>query len=57
LRWGIDRGFAVIPKSTKKDHTQSNIDIGDFTLDQEEIKQINALNIMFKTDWDPKDEA
>jgi len=56
LRWGVDRGFVIIPKASSKDHVLSNIEIGDFKLEEKEIEQLNALNEMFKTDWDPKDE-
>ena len=38
LRWGIDKGFALIPKSAIRDHTHSNIQIGDFKLTQEEVE-------------------
>ncbi|CDW85098.1 aldo keto reductase family protein [Stylonychia lemnae] len=56
LRWGIQRGFIVIPKASSKEHLLSNISIGDFSLTEEEVQLIDQLNIMFKTDWDPKDE-
>ena len=32
LRWAVDRGFVVIPKSSKREHVHSNIAIGDFKL-------------------------
>ena len=38
LRWGIERGFVIIPKSSKKEHIQSNIEIGDFKLLPEEVE-------------------
>ena len=56
LRWGVDRGWAVIPKASTRDHLLSNISIGDFTLDKEEVEALSQLNVGFKTDWDPKDE-
>lgn len=46
----------MIPKSKQKEHLESNIQLADFKLEKEEIEKVNALNIMFKTDWDPKDE-
>jgi len=57
LRWALDRGISVIPKSSQPHHVESNFAIGDFKLLEDEIETLNALNIMFKTDWDPKDEA
>ena len=46
----------VIPKSAKKEHITSNIEIGDFKLEKDEVEMLNGLNIMYKTDWNPKDE-
>merc|ERR1712217_472330 len=36
LRWGIDQGFQVIPKSVTKERIIENFDIFDFTLSQED---------------------
>lgn len=56
LRWAIERGFVVIPKSSKREHIHNNIALSDFSLTKEEVEAVSNLNIMFKTDWDPKDE-
>jgi len=32
LRWGLDRGYAVIPKSSEKDLLKENFNIFDFKL-------------------------
>lgn len=37
LRWGLDRGFIVIPKASSKEHLLSNISLGDFKLEPEEV--------------------
>lgn len=44
LRWGIQRGHAVIPKSIKPERQVENISIFDFTLEQAEMDTISALN-------------
>ena len=44
LRWGIQRGTAVIPKSSNPTRLQDNIQIYDFSLTSEEMSQISALN-------------
>lgn len=44
LRWHIDRGFIVIPRSRQRQHIKDNIDIFDFSLRSEEIGSITALN-------------
>lgn len=45
LRWNIQRGVAVIPKSTHKERMEQNIDIWDFALNDEDMRTITALDI------------
>ncbi|KRK76498.1 aldo keto reductase [Levilactobacillus namurensis DSM 19117] len=44
LRWQIDTGFVIFPKSSKVARVQENFDIFDFELSADEIKTINALD-------------
>ena len=44
LRWLTQRGIVAIPKSSHKERMAQNLDIFDFTLTQEEMKQIASLN-------------
>lgn len=44
LRWNVQRGVAVIPKSTHIERIQENIDIWDFALSEEEMNQISSLD-------------
>lgn len=44
LRWHIQRGNIVIPGSKNPDHIKSNFDLFDFTLTDDEMAQITALN-------------
>ena len=44
LRWDIQRGVAVIPKSVHRERMEENLDIWDFTLDQEDMEQIRTLD-------------
>lgn len=44
LKWGIQRGTAVIPKTTKPERMRENLAIDDFELSQVEMAAINALN-------------
>lgn len=44
LRWNVQRGVIVIPKSTHLNRIQENIDIWDFTLTEEEMKHISTLD-------------
>ncbi|MEU9794686.1 aldo/keto reductase [Streptomyces sparsogenes] len=43
LRWGIQQGRSVIPKSTKRHRIAENIDIFDFTLAADELSALDAL--------------
>lgn len=44
LRWHIQEGTIVFPKSTNPKHIQDNIDIFDFELTKEEMDRIRALD-------------
>jgi len=43
LRYQIQRGIVVIPKSHNKDNQTANLDIFDFELTSEDMKKINQL--------------
>ena len=45
LRWGVQRGCIVIPKSTHKERIEENFNIWDFTLEEEEMKEISSLDM------------
>lgn len=45
LRWNIQRGVIVIPKSTHKERIEQNFDIWDFTLTDEDMKEISGLDL------------
>ncbi|MCH1920617.1 aldo/keto reductase [Shewanella sp. A3A] len=44
LRWNVQRGVTVIPKSTKQQRIDENFDIWDFTLSDNEMAQISGLD-------------
>lgn len=51
LRWDLQRDVVVIPGSSNPDHIEENISIFDFSLTDEEMAQIAALNRNEKHDW------
>ena len=53
LRWHIQNGIIPIPFSFNIKHNQSNIEIFDFELSDEEIKVIDGLNINSRLRYDP----
>lgn len=44
LRWHIQRGIAVIPKSTHMERMRENLDVFDFTLTPEDMAAVAALD-------------
>ncbi len=44
LRWVIQRGIVAIPRSTKKEHILSNLNIFDFELSAQDMATIASLN-------------
>jgi 2,5-diketo-D-gluconate reductase A len=53
LRWHIQRGDIVFPKSITPDRIRENIDIFDFGLSAAEVEAISALNRNERTGPDP----
>jgi diketogulonate reductase-like aldo/keto reductase len=45
LKWNAQRGVSIIPKSVHDDRQKQNIDIWDFTLSEEEMKKVDALDM------------
>lgn len=45
LRWNVQRGVVVIPKSVHKERMEQNIDIWDFMLSEEDMKRIAELDL------------
>ncbi|WP_378956876.1 aldo/keto reductase [Pelosinus sp. sgz500959] len=44
LRWHVQRGIIIIPKSSKPERIKENIQLFDFELSSEEMGKINQLN-------------
>lgn len=45
LRWNTQRGVVIIPKSTHKERMEENLNIWDFTLSDEDMGAISALDL------------
>lgn len=45
LRWNVQRGVVVIPKSVHKDRIKQNIDIFDFALSESDMAEIARLDL------------
>jgi diketogulonate reductase-like aldo/keto reductase len=55
LRWHIQNGIQVIPKSTKSERIAENFDVFDFELTADEIARIDALDTGERGGPEPED--
>lgn len=53
IRWCIDNGYVVIPKSVSPERVKSNIDVFDFELSQQDIDSMKSLDRDLRTCWSP----
>ena len=44
LRWLVQRNIVALPKSTHRERMEQNIDVFDFTLSDEEMAAVTALD-------------
>ena len=51
LRWDLQRGIVVIPGSSNPEHIKENLDLFSFSLTEDEMDRINALDRGEKHDW------
>ena len=51
LRWNLQKGVVVIPGSSNPDHIRENTELYHFSLTEDEMNQINALDRGEKHDW------
>ena len=57
LRWLIQRGVVVIPKSVRPDRMAQNLDVFDFELTDEQMARIAALDTGASLFFDHRDPA
>ena len=55
LRWGLQRGTVVLPRSARKEHIEENARLFDFELSAADMAALDALDEGFRTAWDPTD--
>src|ERR1700761_2349295 len=44
VRWSVQHGFVPLPKSVKKERIQQNADIAGFSIDEGDMKAMDALD-------------
>jgi len=52
LRWGVQHGFVVLPKSVREERIRENFTL-DFTLSPEQMTRLDGLEENLATGWDP----
>ncbi|BEJ09849.1 hypothetical protein CcaverHIS641_0607640 [Cutaneotrichosporon cavernicola] len=52
LRWGLQHGYIVIPKSASRKRIIENADVFDFELSAADMEQLDGLDENLITDWD-----
>ena len=57
LRWQLQRNIVVIPKSTHKERMAQNLDVFDFTLSNEDMQAIAALDTKTSSFFSHQDPA
>ena len=57
LRWNIQRGVIVLPKSTHRERMEENINVFDFTLSDEDMASIAALDTKTSAFFSHQDPA
>ena len=57
LRWLVQRGVVVIPKSMRPERMMENISVFDFSLGDDEMNEINALDTGVSVAFDHHDPA
>ena len=57
LRWLVQQGISVVPKSVHKDRILENSQIFDFSLTEEEMLAITAMDAQMRVAGIPDDMA
>jgi diketogulonate reductase-like aldo/keto reductase len=53
IRWGIQHGLAVIPKSTREERIRENSQVFDFEISDDDMMSLDSLNEDLRLNWDP----
>jgi methylglyoxal/glyoxal reductase len=57
IRWSLQKGFVVLPRSSNAGRIAENAAVFDFALDDGQIARLDALDESLTTGWDPARQA
>ena len=44
LKWALQQGYAIIPKSSNQDRIKQNIDLDSFEIDESDMQKLSSIN-------------
>jgi diketogulonate reductase-like aldo/keto reductase len=50
-RWTLQHGLITLPKTTKKERLRENADVSGFTISDQHMSELDALDERLVTDW------
>ncbi len=53
IRWAVQKGFVVLPKSITAGRIAENFDVFDFELSDDDMERLDGLDEALATGWDP----
>ena len=56
IRWSLQHGNIVLPKSVHRERILENANIFDFVLSEEDMNTIDSFNENLRLYWDPTNE-
>ena len=55
VRWSLEKGYVVLPKSAKRERIRENANVFDFELGADRKARLDALEANLFTAWNPSD--
>ena len=55
IRWGLQKGFVTIPKSSRIARIEENASVFDFEITGDDIVLMDGLNEGYSCTWNPAD--
>jgi len=53
IRWSLQHGLVVIPKSTREERIRENSQVFDFDISDDDMRSLDSLNEDLRLNWDP----